>query len=109
MKLLRHGRPGSERPGILDSEGAIRDLSGILTDSAGSSLLPESLGELRQVNPAAFPLVPGSPRLGPCVGFCRQVDLRRPQLFGPCRRIGHGGSGRARHFYEADICDLRPK
>src|SRR5258708_717069 len=68
VKLLRYGRAGAERPAMLDSEGAIRDLSGILTDIAGSSLLPESLDKLRQLNLATLPLVPGSPKLGPCVG-----------------------------------------
>jgi 2-keto-4-pentenoate hydratase/2-oxohepta-3-ene-1,7-dioic acid hydratase in catechol pathway len=68
VKLLRYGRPGAEHPGMLDSDGAIRDLSGYLTDIAGLSLLPESLGKLRELKPATLPLVSGSPRLGPCVG-----------------------------------------
>jgi 2-keto-4-pentenoate hydratase/2-oxohepta-3-ene-1,7-dioic acid hydratase in catechol pathway len=68
VKLLRYGKPGSERPAMLDSEGAIRDLSEALPDLAGSWLLPEALDKLRQLRPATLPLVPGSPRLGPCVG-----------------------------------------
>ncbi len=68
MKLLRFGNPGAEKPALLDSEGRLRDLSAVLTDIAGSSLLPESLDKLRQLNPATLPLVSGSPRLGPCVG-----------------------------------------
>jgi 2-keto-4-pentenoate hydratase/2-oxohepta-3-ene-1,7-dioic acid hydratase in catechol pathway len=68
MKLLRFGNPGAEKPALLDSEGRPRDLSAVLTDIAGSSLLPESLDKLRQLNPATLPLVSGSPRLGPCVG-----------------------------------------
>ena len=69
MKLLRFGKPGAEKPGLLDSGGQLRDLSAVLTDIAGSSLLPGSLDKLRQLNPATLPLVSGSPRLGPCVGF----------------------------------------
>lgn len=68
MKLLRYGNPGAEKPGLLDPEGRIRDLSGVVADIAGSSLLPESLAKLRQLNLATLPLVSGSPRLGPCVG-----------------------------------------
>lgn len=47
MKLLRYGQAGSEQPGILDAEGAIRDLSSIINDVAGASLLPASLETLR--------------------------------------------------------------
>jgi 2-keto-4-pentenoate hydratase/2-oxohepta-3-ene-1,7-dioic acid hydratase in catechol pathway len=68
MKLLRFGSPGAEKPGMLDSEGKLRDLSGIVPDIAGASLLPESLEKLRQLNLASLPVVSGSPRLGPCVG-----------------------------------------
>jgi 2-keto-4-pentenoate hydratase/2-oxohepta-3-ene-1,7-dioic acid hydratase in catechol pathway len=68
MKLLRYGMAGAERPAMLDSEGALRDLSHVLTDIAGSSLLLESLESLRQLNPEELPIVEGSPRIGPCVG-----------------------------------------
>ena len=68
MKLLRFGKPGAEKPGLLDSAGQLRDLSAVLTDIAGPSLLPGSLDKLRQINPSTLPIVPGSPRLGPCVG-----------------------------------------
>src|SRR5246127_5337602 len=68
MKLLRFGKPGAEKPGLLDSAGQLRDLSAVLTDIAGPSLLPASLDKLRQINPSTLPIVSGSPRLGPCVG-----------------------------------------
>lgn len=68
MKLLRYGSPGHEAPGLLDSGGMLRDLSGVVPDIAGETLLPESLERLRTVDPATLPRVPGSPRLGPCVG-----------------------------------------
>ncbi len=68
MKLLRFGSPGAEKPGALDPQGGLRDLSGVVADIAGSSLLPESLAKLRQLNLATLPLVSGSPRLGPPVG-----------------------------------------
>ena len=68
MKLLRFGNPGAERPGILDSGGNLRDLSSVVSDIGGMSLIPESLEKLRQIDLASLPLVPDSPRLGPCVG-----------------------------------------
>jgi ureidoglycolate lyase len=68
MKLLRYGPPGEEKPGMLDGEGRIRDLSAVVADIAGEALLPESLQGLRALDAQALPLVEGEPRLGPCVG-----------------------------------------
>ncbi len=67
MKLLRYGPPGQERPGLLDGAGRIRDLSGRIDDLAGTVLLPASLAELAATDWETLPLVPGAPRLGPCV------------------------------------------
>jgi 2-keto-4-pentenoate hydratase/2-oxohepta-3-ene-1,7-dioic acid hydratase in catechol pathway len=68
MRLLRYGPPGEERPAVLDADGRIRDLSGVIPDLAGESLLPESLDRLRAIDPAGLPAVDGNPRTGPCVG-----------------------------------------
>lgn len=68
MKLLRYGAPGAEKPGLLDQDGALRDLSGVISDVAGEALSDESLAKLRDLDPATLPLVDGDPRLGPCVG-----------------------------------------
>jgi 2-keto-4-pentenoate hydratase/2-oxohepta-3-ene-1,7-dioic acid hydratase in catechol pathway len=68
MKLLRYGSAGQEKPGLLDSNGTIRDLSGLVPDIAGDVLLPESLAKLRKVDPSSLPRVNGTPRIGPCVG-----------------------------------------
>ena len=68
MKLLRYGAPGAEKPGLLDSTGAIRDLSGTVPDISGETLLPESLARLRKIDAASLPRVSGTPRIGPCVG-----------------------------------------
>ena len=68
MKLLRYGEPGLERPAILDSEGQLRDLSGVVDDIAGATLLPEGLAHLAKIDLATLPRVEGSPRIGPCVG-----------------------------------------
>ncbi|WP_120633651.1 fumarylacetoacetate hydrolase family protein [Ruegeria sp. EL01] len=68
MKLLRYGSAGAEKPGILDSDGTLRDLSGIVDDISGSTLSDESLAKLRAIDPFSLPQVQGDPRLGPCVG-----------------------------------------
>lgn len=68
MKLLRFGPAGAEKPGMLDGDGAIRDLSGVIADVTGDILLPESLERLKTIDPASLPKVDGSPRIGPCVG-----------------------------------------
>lgn len=68
MKLLRYGNKGQEKPGLLDAQGQIRDLSGHLDDIAGTALQAESLAKLAHIDPASLPLVAGSPRIGPCVG-----------------------------------------
>jgi 2,4-didehydro-3-deoxy-L-rhamnonate hydrolase len=67
MKLLRYGNKGSERPAALDSNGKIRDLSGIVPDIAGATLSSESLAKLRALDLSTLPEVTGSPRIGPCV------------------------------------------
>ena len=67
MKLLRYGPSGQEKPGLLDSNGRIRDLSGIVPDISGEVLAPEGLARLKALDPESLPLVDGSPRLGPCV------------------------------------------
>jgi 2,4-didehydro-3-deoxy-L-rhamnonate hydrolase len=67
MKLVRYGQPGKEKPGLIDSEGKIRDLSKIIPDLAGEYLTPKFLGKIARIKPASLPLVRGRPRLGACV------------------------------------------
>jgi 2-keto-4-pentenoate hydratase/2-oxohepta-3-ene-1,7-dioic acid hydratase in catechol pathway len=67
MKLLRYGQPGSERPGLLDNAGNIRDLSGHVDDLSGGMLDPSFLQELTELNPESLQIVQGNPRIGPCV------------------------------------------
>jgi 2,4-didehydro-3-deoxy-L-rhamnonate hydrolase len=72
VKLLRYGPPGQERPGVLDAQGRVRDLSGVVADIGGAALTPAGLARLRATPIDGLPLVPGVPqrdlRLGPCVG-----------------------------------------
>ncbi|MBW8726139.1 MAG: fumarylacetoacetate hydrolase family protein [Inquilinus limosus] len=67
MKLLRYGPVGQEKPGLLDAEGRIRDLSGVVPDIAGDALTPAGIARLKGLDPATLPVVSGNPRLGACV------------------------------------------
>jgi 2-keto-4-pentenoate hydratase/2-oxohepta-3-ene-1,7-dioic acid hydratase in catechol pathway len=67
MKLLRYGEIGSEKPGMLDGDGNIRDLSAHIDDLAGGNLSPDALAKLATLDVASLPIVDGNPRLGPCV------------------------------------------
>ena len=73
MKLLRYGPLDQEKPGLIDRDGKIRDLSGVVGDVDGAALAPTSLARLRGVDPASLPLVAGTPRLGPCVGSVSKI------------------------------------
>ncbi|MCB4769079.1 fumarylacetoacetate hydrolase family protein [Ancylobacter sp. Lp-2] len=64
MKLLRYGPSGSEKPGLLDADGRLRDLSAVLTDIGPATLAPAALAALARLDPATLPLVDGQPRLG---------------------------------------------
>jgi 2-keto-4-pentenoate hydratase/2-oxohepta-3-ene-1,7-dioic acid hydratase in catechol pathway len=73
MKLLRYGPAGHERPALLDEHGHLRDLSRHIPDLAGDALLPASLESIRSLDPASLPEVPGTPRIGPCVGAVGKI------------------------------------
>lgn len=68
MKLLRFGPPGAEKPGILDADGQIRDLSSLISDVDGSVIGPAGLGRIEEFDLQALPVVGGDVRLGPCIG-----------------------------------------
>lgn len=68
MKLLRFGETGSEKPGLLDDTGQIRDLSDHIDDISGASLSPDALERLRAITPESLPVVDATTRIGPCVG-----------------------------------------
>jgi 2-keto-4-pentenoate hydratase/2-oxohepta-3-ene-1,7-dioic acid hydratase in catechol pathway len=72
MKLLRYGPKGQEKPGTLDAEGRIRDLSGIVADITPDQLWGEGLAALRAVDPETLPLVDGQPRYGVPVNGVRK-------------------------------------
>ncbi|RJX32795.1 MAG: FAA hydrolase family protein [Oxalobacter sp.] len=69
MKLARYGQPGAEKPAIVDQDGKLRDLSGIIADFTADQLSDEGLAKLAKIDPASLPLVPGNPRLGVPIAF----------------------------------------
>jgi 2-keto-4-pentenoate hydratase/2-oxohepta-3-ene-1,7-dioic acid hydratase in catechol pathway len=69
MKLVRYGAPGKEKPGLIDAEGKLRDLSKKVRDIDGATLAPAELARLAKLDPRKLPLVKGRPRLGPCVAL----------------------------------------
>jgi 2,4-didehydro-3-deoxy-L-rhamnonate hydrolase len=73
MKLIRHGASGDEKPGLIDAEGGLRDLSAHVRDIAGSTLSRQTLDRLRLIDPESLPRLPAGTRLGPCVGGTRNV------------------------------------
>jgi ureidoglycolate lyase len=68
MKLLRYGPHGQEKPGLMDADGKIRDLSGVVADLDGATLGKEQLAKIAGLDPSSLPVVEGTPRFGPCVG-----------------------------------------
>lgn len=73
MKLIRHGLPGAEQAGLIDAQGTLRDLSGVVADIAPATLGPDSMARLAAIDPLTLPPVPQGTRLGPCVGAIGNV------------------------------------
>lgn len=71
MKLVRYGAPGQEKPGMIDSQGQLRDLSGHVADITGRAFEAGLMDTLRGIDPATLPRVDNNPRIGPCVGDVR--------------------------------------
>ncbi len=76
MKLLRHGPKGHEKPALLDAQGGVRDLSGVIADLKAESLTPASLSRLRHIDPGKLPLVAQPGRLGlPYTGCAKFIAV----------------------------------
>ena len=71
MKLVRFGAPGHEKPGVVDAQGAIRDLSAHVEDITGATLAPASIDKLKKIDPSTLPLAPAGVRIGAPVGDVR--------------------------------------
>ena len=78
MKLCRYGKSGFEKPGVIDSEGRLRDLSKVVSNIGPNELSPRGLKVLSKVKPESRPSVNGNPRLGgPYVGIGKLVAIGR--------------------------------
>ncbi|HJO65227.1 MAG TPA: fumarylacetoacetate hydrolase family protein [Sphingomonas sanguinis] len=76
MKLCRYGTRGAEKPGLVDADGRIRDLSGVIDDVTPSEITPEALARLAAIDPASLPLVEGEPRYGvPVAGIGKFIAI----------------------------------
>ncbi|MGA1296078.1 MAG: 2-hydroxyhepta-2,4-diene-1,7-dioate isomerase, partial [Burkholderiaceae bacterium] len=76
MKLLRFGKPGKEKPGMLDHDGKLRDLSGVIADVGPEQISPKGLAKLAKLKLEKLPLVRGKPRLGvPFTGATKFVAI----------------------------------
>ena len=76
MKLCRYGTRGAEKPGLIDADGRIRDLSGVIADVTPAEVTPEALARLAEIDPATLPLVEGSPRYGvPVAGIGKFIAI----------------------------------
>ena len=73
MKLLRYGPSGREKPGLLDANGQIRNLSALVPDIGGDTISPAGLKRLSEIDPSTLPAVEGNPRLGPCVSGLQKI------------------------------------
>jgi hypothetical protein len=76
MKLIRYGPIGQEKPGIVDSNRNMRDLSGEIADVSGEDLLQPTLDRLRKVELNSLPLITGRPRIGACVGRVPELPYK---------------------------------
>ncbi|MFG6283285.1 fumarylacetoacetate hydrolase family protein [Sphingomonas sp. S6] len=76
MKLCRYGARGAEKPGLIDADGQIRDLSGVIADLTPAEVTPEVLARLAALDPASLPLVEGEPRYGvPVAGIGKFIAI----------------------------------
>jgi len=76
MKLCRYGKKGAEKPGLVDAQGRIRDLSGVIDDVTPATITPEALERLRTVDPETLPLVEGESRYGvPVAGIGKFIAI----------------------------------
>ncbi|MBK6926594.1 MAG: fumarylacetoacetate hydrolase family protein [Comamonadaceae bacterium] len=76
MKLVRYGKPGKEKPGLIDSDGRLRDLSAVVADIGPDQLSDAALARLRKLKTDTLPLVKGSPRMGcPVAGIGKFIAI----------------------------------
>ena len=109
MKLLRYGPAGQEKPGLLDRDGKIRDLSGAVRDIDGETLAPASLDRLRRLDPSDLAAGARQPAARPVRRAGVEDRRDRPQLSRACRGDRSGDPQGADLLHEGDLVDLRTR
>ena len=104
MKLVRYGPPGREKPGMIDAEGQLRDLSRKVKDIDAASLAPTELARLRKVDPRRLPVVKGRPRLGPCVATPSKFVAIGLNYIDHAKETGSPIPDNPVVFYKAETC-----
>jgi 2-keto-4-pentenoate hydratase/2-oxohepta-3-ene-1,7-dioic acid hydratase in catechol pathway len=108
MKLVRYGPPGKEKPGLIDDEGKLRDLSRKAKDIDGAALAPGELAKLRKLDPKKLPLVKGRPRLGPCVATPPKFIAIGLNYVDHAKESGNPIPEHPVVFYKAETCIVGP-
>ena len=108
MKLVRYGRPGKEKPGLIDVDGKPRDLSRKVKDINGATLAPGELAKLRKLDAGKLPLVKGKPRLGPCIANPPKFIAIGLNYVDHARESGNPIPEHPVLFFKAETCIVGP-
>src|SRR5213592_3333246 len=108
MKLVRYGPPGKEKPGLIDDEGKLRDLSRKVKDIGATALAPGELAKLRKLDPKKLPLVKGRPRLGPCIATPSKFVAIGLNYVDHAKESGNPIPEHPVVFYKAETCIVGP-
>jgi 2-keto-4-pentenoate hydratase/2-oxohepta-3-ene-1,7-dioic acid hydratase in catechol pathway len=108
MKLVRYGPPGKEKPGLIDDEAKLRDLSRKVKDIDAVALAPGELAKLRKLDPKKLPLVKGRPRLGPCVATPPKFIAIGLNYVDHAKESGNPIPEHPVVFYKAETCIVGP-
>src|SRR5436190_6683680 len=108
MNLLRYGPAGKEKPGLIDADGNLRDLSRKVKDIDGASLAPAELAKLKKLDPKKLPLVKGRPRLGPCVAMPSKFVAIGLNFSDHARESGNPIPEHPVVFFKAPSCIVGP-
>jgi len=108
MKLVRYGPPGKEKPGLIDADVKLRDLSRKVKDIDAAALAPGELAKLRKLDPKKLPLVKGRPRLGPCIAVPPKFIAIGLNYVDHAKESGNPIPEHPVVFYKAETCIVGP-
>ena len=108
MKLVRYGPPGREKPGVIDTDGKLRDLSKKVKDIDGEALAPATIAKLKKLDVNRLPLVKGRPRLGPCVATPSKFVAIGLNFIDHAKETGSPIPEHPIVFFKAETCIVGP-